>query len=652
MADGKKISELTESASIEDAHFFPVSDGTDTKKVAYSTIKNDLIDYSDDMAKVISPTITASEIDGGHKLTIEDFNGTSTVNVMDGATGPRGPQGIPGPQGETGTVEDLTPEQIQQLASYVVDDACIRAFETVADMQAAIDLQAGMVCHTNGFHASGDGGAAYYTVSASGTANGIDVLALQGGLVATLVLIDDCVSLAQLGAHGDSSTDDAEIINYAFGNYKDVCGTRNASYLIGSTIYISTTNSFDGNGCTFYASGNFASETRTNQPSLIALFVQGDGELPEHKSIANFTLRESSDVSGLIGMYVGAAEAYSSQVSTNGIAVLTRRFENITIVGFETGLFVSEAWDCSFDTIMVRASRTACCDIKGQSVNNRFDNCGFYGYKVSTYALRFAFNDYYSLRSEGNTFTGCFIGEATTGVYVSHTLGDSFIGCIIDLNSGHAIHDAGGAEMTYTNCYIYSTLVDASVVNGGTIFLAALATADSTIKSSFIGCNILNSGSGANSVIIYGNRLSDSFINCYIDKPIRAVQTPTKTIVIGCTFAGSGSSAIYAYSASRYVALGNVDASDGSKLFDNGFSDFVIKSGTATATTGSGGEISFKHDAGLTFYVMYATITSNVAHHMTSTNNGRNYAYCVVYGTNGSTVPNTEVTFNYVIIGY
>lgn len=64
----------------------------------------------------------------------------------------------------------------------------VRAFATVADMQGAADLADGMTCHTNGFHTSGDGGAAYYTVSESGTANGMDVLALQGGLVAHQVV--------------------------------------------------------------------------------------------------------------------------------------------------------------------------------------------------------------------------------------------------------------------------------------------------------------------------------------------------------------------------------------------------------------------------------------------------------------------------------
>ena len=59
----------------------------------------------------------------------------------------------------------------------------VQTFDTVAAMQAATYLEDGMTCHTNGFYAAGDGGAAYYTVGASGD------IGLQGGLYATAVTV-------------------------------------------------------------------------------------------------------------------------------------------------------------------------------------------------------------------------------------------------------------------------------------------------------------------------------------------------------------------------------------------------------------------------------------------------------------------------------
>lgn len=56
----------------------------------------------------VSPTISSSSITGGHRLTITDANGTTTVDVMDGATGQTGPAGPAGPGvpsgGSTGQV--------------------------------------------------------------------------------------------------------------------------------------------------------------------------------------------------------------------------------------------------------------------------------------------------------------------------------------------------------------------------------------------------------------------------------------------------------------------------------------------------------------------------------------------------------------------
>lgn len=43
-----------------------------------------------------SPLVTVTDIDGGHRVTIEDENGSKTFDVMDGETGPAGPAGADG----------------------------------------------------------------------------------------------------------------------------------------------------------------------------------------------------------------------------------------------------------------------------------------------------------------------------------------------------------------------------------------------------------------------------------------------------------------------------------------------------------------------------------------------------------------------------
>lgn len=112
----------------------------------------------------------------------------------------------------------------------------VRSFETVAAMQAATYLEAGMTCHTNGFHTSGDGGAAYYTVSASGTANGMDVLACAGGLIATLVVTEPYVTPEQFGAWGDGVNNESAVFVALFAAKMPIMAS--GTYLLGTEITV------------------------------------------------------------------------------------------------------------------------------------------------------------------------------------------------------------------------------------------------------------------------------------------------------------------------------------------------------------------------------------------------------------------------------
>ena len=81
-----------------------------------------------------------------------------------------------------------------------------KCYGTVAEMKADTALQAGMTVHTNGFNVADDGGAAYYTVSATGTANEMDVIALENGLNATL-LPESTLYIEQLGISTQKNAD-------------------------------------------------------------------------------------------------------------------------------------------------------------------------------------------------------------------------------------------------------------------------------------------------------------------------------------------------------------------------------------------------------------------------------------------------------------
>lgn len=96
------------------------------------------------------------------------------------------------------------------------------AFETVADMQSSYNLfYNGAICHTNGFHTSGDGGGAWYIITTSGTANNIDVFAC-GNWFAHLVMFSNEKAPEMFGAYGDNSHDDSAAIQYVIDNFDDI----------------------------------------------------------------------------------------------------------------------------------------------------------------------------------------------------------------------------------------------------------------------------------------------------------------------------------------------------------------------------------------------------------------------------------------------
>lgn len=133
------------------------------------------------------------------------------------------------------SIETITQAEVDQITNDAFDSfpSPVYGYDTVADMQADPDLQKGMICHTSGFHTAGDGGAAYYKISNSGTANEMDVLAC-GDLFATLIY-EGTVMPEQLGAYGDGSENDCSAVLQRLVNKgKTIHGT--GSYYISDSV--------------------------------------------------------------------------------------------------------------------------------------------------------------------------------------------------------------------------------------------------------------------------------------------------------------------------------------------------------------------------------------------------------------------------------
>ena len=121
----------------------------------------------------------------------------------------------------TATTQKLQDDAVNQLittdskTSTSLFSSVTRVFDTVDAMSKALLLFAGMTCRTLGFHEAGDGGGALYHIVSDGDVNGMDVIACQHGLKASLVHDDPKVFNArQCGAYGDGEHDDGPVLEW------------------------------------------------------------------------------------------------------------------------------------------------------------------------------------------------------------------------------------------------------------------------------------------------------------------------------------------------------------------------------------------------------------------------------------------------------
>lgn len=217
-----------------------------------------------------------------------------------------------------------------------------RSYATTVEMCSDSALEAGMVCATAGFRSVNDGGAGTYIISATGTANGMDMLQC-GDLIATLV-VGDSVCPMQLGAYdvtGQANPTDMshQQLQRAF-QISSVVDGRGKTYAVAASSTMSGNTLID---CTLMASTG----------SVYALTVSAGNNNVLRCSFANFQS----------GLYCNASAniiitdcTFNNCVS--GLSCVGTTIVVITACRFnacETGLYCggsskTRAYECKFDS--------------------------------------------------------------------------------------------------------------------------------------------------------------------------------------------------------------------------------------------------------------------------------------------------------------
>lgn len=134
---------------------------------------------------------------------------------------------------EAGTLQEIITTYIQSNVAWT--------FDTVADMKLATNLVDGSYARTLGFYSINDQGGSLYKVSNTGTANEIDVIAIDSLFATKVSEVEVCVE--QFGAKGDGTTDDTESIRSAL-----TSGASKVNFVKDKTYMVTPYNALNEHG--------------------------------------------------------------------------------------------------------------------------------------------------------------------------------------------------------------------------------------------------------------------------------------------------------------------------------------------------------------------------------------------------------------------
>lgn len=364
----------------------------------------------------------------------------------------------------------------------------VRAFDTVADMQAATP-EVGDICHTNGFHVVGDGGAAFYTITSSGTADGVRILELSNGLKAELCIDGGFVSPSMFGGANDYEQLQAAI-DYALSNgiatvlvdrEYDITGhmldvTKGTSYVDGDNVRRRKNLSFVGLGTACIKKTDsgyiFTANSYSGDYSFHNVHFRG-GAPRSGCSVFNVSQMIRIKTFGcfyenLNYVFDGTATA-NNDVLDNSQSINT--YGDTATYCYAYAIF-RKLWDCSFNGATIEectygflTDKTFDCTINSLVIN---DCC----IESTTCAIDFTNTDSYTLQLVSTKIQDCYFeANGTTDVkikadwtYNVALVGNCFVGNIENQHCIDAYVDNYGwcisrndASITSSSTFFYFT---------------------------------------------------------------------------------------------------------------------------------------------------------------------------------------------------
>lgn len=396
---------------------------------------------------------------------------------------------------DTNTVKKYIDDAITNVDTKIAQRAI--CFDTVADMAAATDLAADMICHTNGFHTSGDGGAAFYEIKSTGTANAMDIIACQDSLLAHLVVTEPFVTPEQFGAYGDGTHDDSTVFAkiYEYGNIELA---SNKTYLINNADFSLDHNIIiNGNGAKLMCNSNIVALLNLS-PTVDGLNIVIKNIIFDCRELAatGFYMRhlaDGADINYMTTLEISDCsflnmKNYVNNKGTAGIEIYTGT-KNITIS------------NCYFDNAIkgVKNDNTIACRFItiANTLNSIIDHCYFNSMdnatdtKLDVDCIGIISH---SRKSKYNkaTVTNCTFKDTITRCIKISGCSSFINNNTFDLTAtslAYVIDNQGYDMFCNSNTFL---LTDTTNTGSGSVRLIALSSDNQTVKDNFFNCS--NSG--------------------------------------------------------------------------------------------------------------------------------------------------------------
>lgn len=296
-------------------------------------------------------------------------------------------------------------------------------FKTVADMQAA-SLNVGDVVETAGFYSVNDGGGAKYQIQSTGTANGMDLISVAGGKIASFMNSGDGVYPEQIGFKKSSTSHDFSI--YAqrlitLGHRRILLYSSEYTYNLYTTLRITSPDVQIVGGLGI----------RSGLSSRIECYASGlalNIEHAEFKLENVYLSNESNQNSGVIG--IASFETDEDRYPHFGY-----KFKNVNVSRFEKGFSLcgSVHWHHTFDDVKVSECRIG---LYTENFSHLFKFKHFYTNHCTDNGI-YAKSEMYAW-----TFTDCNFGSVSNAIKLVKWPGASvrfsqvaFVGCSFEYDT-------------------------------------------------------------------------------------------------------------------------------------------------------------------------------------------------------------------------